>query len=89
MKKKIVVAITLLSLIVFFFITYLNFNKNKIYTKKKDDKTEVNSYSSNIIKNVSYVSEDAKGNKYIINASTGEIDLNNSDLIYLTEVEVH
>lgn len=86
MKKKIVVAITLLSLIVFFFILYLNLNKNKASTQKKESKTEVTSYSSNIIKNVSYVSEDAKGNKYMINASTGEIDLTNSDLIYLTEV---
>ena len=36
------------------------------------------------MKNVKYLSEDAKGNKLI--AKQGEIDLNNSNLIYLTDV---
>ena len=30
---------------------------------------------------------DRKGNEYVINAKTGEIDINNSDIIYLTDVE--
>ena len=42
---------------------------------------------SNIIENVKYQSTDAKGNKYIINALTGEIDYANSNIIYLTDVK--
>ena len=45
-----------------------------------------NSFSSNTIKDVNYISKDVKGNEYIINASTGEIDINNPDIIYLTDV---
>tara|TARA_B110000238_G_C15788339_1_gene294869 strand:- start:22 stop:522 length:501 start_codon:yes stop_codon:yes gene_type:complete len=48
--------------------------------------TEKNLYNSNIIKDVNYVSKDLKGNEYIIDASEGEIDLENSNIIYLTDV---
>ena len=53
--------------------------------KKKKIEEEMN-YNSNIIKNINYSSKDLKGNKYIILADEGEIDLNNSDVIYLTGV---
>ena len=43
-------------------------------------------YSSNIIKDVSYTSKDANGNQYIINAANGEIDLKDSNVIFLTDV---
>ena len=45
------------------------------------------SYNSNIIENVNYISSDGKGNKYTVNAITGEIDYSNSNIIYLTTVE--
>ena len=41
---------------------------------------------SNIIKDIKYSSKDIKGNEYIILAEEGEIDFNNSDIIYLTNV---
>ena len=44
-----------------------------------------NSYTSNIIENVEYISRDAKGNKYIIKAKEGEID-NNNNIIFLKSV---
>tara|TARA_Y100001936_G_C15788126_1_gene514959 strand:+ start:208 stop:693 length:486 start_codon:yes stop_codon:yes gene_type:complete len=47
---------------------------------------EENIYSSNIIDDVKYSSTDSKGNEYIINASTGEIDYSNSNVVYLTNV---
>ena len=43
-------------------------------------------YNSNIIKDISYTSKDLKGNEYILVAKEGEIDLNNSDIIFLTDV---
>ena len=80
------------------FLTVLYFLKTEIYNfysekfKKKtnesfNEKVIVeNSFSSNTIKDVNYISKDVKGNEYIINASTGEIDINNPDIIYLTNV---
>ena len=45
------------------------------------------SSNSNIIEGVKYQSTDTKGNKYIINALTGEIDYSNPNIIYLNNVE--
>ncbi len=65
---------------------YLNFYKKKnIETVLK--LSEELSNSSNIIENVKYQSTDATGNKYIINALTGEIDYANSNIIYLVDVK--
>ena len=47
---------------------------------------EVQSLSSNIIKDVKYISSDAKGNRYTITARTGEIDYSDPNTIFLTEV---
>ena len=44
-------------------------------------------YSSNIIKDVEYTSKDLNGNEYIIKALKGEIDFNNTNIIYLTSVK--
>ena len=84
--------------LILIFLAILYFLKTEIYNfysekfKKKTNenfnetvKVE-NSFSSNTIKDVNYMSKDVKGNEYIINASTGEIDINNPDIIYLTDV---
>ena len=42
--------------------------------------------NSNIIENVNYTSKDTQGNEYTINASKGEIDYSNSNILYLTNV---
>ena len=39
------------------------------------------------MEDVSYSSKDAKGNEYIVNASRGEIDYDNPNIIYLTNVK--
>jgi len=84
--------------LILIFLTILYFLKTEIYnfySKKFKKKTNEsfnekviveNSFSSNTIKDVNYMSKDVKGNEYIINASTGEIDINNPDIIYLTDV---
>ena len=58
-------------------------------TNTADIKTAIEEeviYNSNIIKDISYTSKDLKGNEYILIAKMGEIDLNNSDIIFLTDV---
>ena len=64
-------------------ITIIADIKNKI----EPDISEEISYSSNIIKDVYYSSKDIRGNEYVIKASEGEIDYNNSNIIYLTNLE--
>ena len=86
MKKKFIVYIIIFFLI---FLIFLHFKsqKNKKTTKIEPDISNEISYSSNIIKDVYYSSKDIKGNEYVIKASEGEIDYNNSNIIYLTNLE--
>ena len=46
-------------------------------------------YNSNIIKDINYTSRDLKGNEYNLLAKQGEIDLDNSDIIFLTDVTAY
>ena len=58
-------------------------------TETKKNTTDINEeavYNSNIIKDLNYTSKDLRGNEYSLNAKKGEIDLNNSDIIFLTDV---
>ncbi len=84
--KKIVVffLVLLFFLSLIFYLYTNNLNKNTENNSKVSDDLV---YSSNIIENVRYQSSDAKGNKYIINALTGEIDYSNPNIIFLTAVE--
>ena len=86
MKKKFIVYIIIFFLI---FLIFLHFKsqKNKKTTKIEPDISNEISYTSNIIKDVYYSSKDIKGNEYVIKASEGEIDYNNSNIIYLTNLE--
>ena len=89
MKKN----LTIKTFFIFFILisiifTYLNFNK-----VKEDRTTTINKnidreipYNSNIILDVNYSSVDMKGNEYKIYAEKGEIDFNNSNIVYLTNV---
>ena len=82
---KVAVPILLMIILIsIFYIKNSNKEKNISLTSKI---TNDNSYSSNLIKEVSYTSKDVKGNEYIINAEIGEIDINNPDVIYLTNVK--
>ena len=85
-NKRIIGFFLLIILIIITCFIYLNSLKKKDPIKINSNSLEEKSFSSNTIKDVSYLSRDTKGNEYIINASTGEIDINNSDVIYLTNV---
>ena len=87
MNKKKFVKI-FFGLFVFFLIIFF-VNKN-IYKKNKNDKSnfpeENTLYNSNIIQDVEYTTKDKDNNEYYIKATKGEIDFENSNIIYLTNV---
>ena len=95
MKKKIFLKIVLiLSLIIitwFVYSEYFKEDKNKL-SKPVNPTSEIEEeavYNSNIIKDINYTSRDLKGNEYILVAKEGEIDLDNSDIIFLTDVTAY
>ena len=83
------VALTNILIVLFSFVAI--FIYSKLYSKKKSIQPaqiqeEEIMYSANIIQGVNYVSKDLKGNEYIIEAAQGEIDLEDSNTIFLTDV---
>ena len=95
MKKKIFLKIVLiLSLIIitwFVYSEYFKEDKSKL-SKPVNPNSQIEEeaiYNSNIIKDINYTSRDLKGNEYIIIAIEGEIDLDNSDIIFLTDVTAY
>ena len=95
MKKKIFLKIVLiLSLIIitwFVYSKYFKEDKNKL-SKPVNPTSKIEEdavYNSNIIKDINYTSRDLKGNEYILVAKEGEIDLDNSDIIFLTDVTAY
>ena len=82
-SAKFFLALMILIALILFYFT--NFKKGEI--QKEISKEERVPYNSNIIENVNYSSKDAKGNEYIIDASKGEIDYSNTNIIYLTKVK--
>ena len=83
------------ALIIIFFFSLKLFNKEKRASLKQEaiveeiDNTTVDEIdtTTNIIKDVSYSSNDAKGNEYVLNAKEGQIDINNDKVIFLKGVE--
>ena len=86
-NKKIgkVFFIIFLILIGFYFFDSNLFKKDEIEKVEIEEEKE-NLYSSNVINDVSYTTKDPNGNEYLIKALIGEIDFNNSEIIYLTKV---
>ena len=83
--KKIVIFFLIIISSLFIAINYKNSN-----SKKKDlivQETIKETYTSNIINGVNYESMDSNGNKYVIDAEKGEIDLSNNNIIFLTNVK--
>jgi len=98
MKKKIFLKILLILSLIFItwfvYSKYFKKNQNLMYNKNnpKDSTTVMDEkaiYKSNIIKDINYTSRDLKGNEYILVAKEGEIDLDNNDIIFLTDVTAY
>ena len=82
------VFVFIIILAVSFFFIYSNyFQKEKNNQNINLEAEEEISKNSNIIKDIKYSSKDLKGNEYIILADEGEIDLDNSDIIFLKNVK--
>ena len=93
-KKKFLKIILILSLIIITWFIYSKYFKKdeNLLTKKVNPITEIEDegvYNSNIIKDINYNSRDLKGNEYTIKAKEGEIDFDNSDIIFLTDVTAY
>ena len=74
-----------LVIVCFYFLNINNQKPGKIQKSTNEDKKEI--YTTNVINNVNYKANDNRGNQYTINAQTGEIDIKDSDIIFLTDVE--
>ena len=89
--KKVLFFFLILALLILSYLVYTEVYKEERSESISENINEMilneNTFSSNTIKDVNYISRDTKGNEYIIYASTGEIDINNPDIIYLTDVK--
>ena len=85
MKKKYIILILIIFLLISALIVFLKYSK-KESVSTIEEKILEEPYKSNIMEDVSYLSKDAKGNEYIVNASKGEIDYDRPNIIYLTDV---
>ena len=91
MKKGLVFKILLILLLILsilFFYSKLN-KKNQIVDTKTDLENNETISSGNVIKDVNYSSKDSRGNEYVMNASEGQVDLNNTKTIFLTDVKAY
>ena len=78
----------LITALIIFLINFIFFKKKIeiIQPQSETDLKENEIYNSNIIENVNYITKDADGNEYLVNSEIGEIDYNNPNIIYLTNV---
>ena len=81
-------AVILLFFIIFLLIYFKTPKQDQIIEQNLEI-TEKDFVNSNIIKDIKYSSKDLKGNEYFINADEGEIDINNSDIIFLKNVTAY
>ena len=87
MTKKKLIRIVLIVLFLFFAIfIYSKLNQKKKLNQITQVKKDEIIYNANIIQGANYTSKDLKGNEYIIEAARGEIDLEDSNKIFLTDV---
>ena len=88
MKKSLVIKILLiLSIIVLAISIFLKFDKKKeVVLNNNIENGDINT-NSNIIKDVNYISKDKSGNEYILFATEGQVDISDSNKIFLTNVK--
>ena len=92
------IAVSIIILIIYFYFfnqnnTFENKNINELKNLKekqvevsKKNKDNTITPSANLIENLKYLSKDNQGNEYEIIAAKGEINLENSDIIYMSNV---
>jgi len=86
-KKIVKISLIVSFLLIVILFIYLKISKKtEIILQEPETQEEIN-YTSNIIKDVNYTTKDIEGNEYSITALEGEIDYNNSNILFLTKVE--
>ncbi len=89
MQKSLILRVSIITTILILLILIIfSFNQgNKELTEEKKETIQENIEKSNIIKDVEYRSKDSSGNVYILKASEGVIDQDNTKIIYLTSIK--
>ena len=84
---QIFIAVTIISLIMYVYFFYFNNNEKKV-TKidNNEDNLKMVKGSEDLIRDMSYYSEDNKGNKYEIKSEFGVISSEKSNLILMDKV---
>ena len=90
-KKSIFQAILvflLFGLLILFYQNYFKSDQNLMFSKSDKSKIETNSQNENqnIIKNIEYNATNIKGDSYSLTAEIGEINVNNINLMFMTNV---
>ena len=85
-KRKALRVFFIITIFFFLFIIFFKENSKKEIIEK-EIKVEEEIQESNIIKDVSYISKDSKGNEYRLEASEGIIDQKENNFISLTNVK--
>lgn len=92
MNKKILIQfILILTMILITFAVFLKYiykgdDKKNFLNKEKKTESIIKQSTSNLIKDLKYLSSDEKGNKYEIKAIEGIIDFDNQDIVFMTDV---
>ena len=89
MKKSLILRISvIITILILLLLIILSLNQgNKELTEEKKETIKENIEKSNVLKDVEYNSKDSSGNVYILKASEGIIDQNNTNIIYLTSIK--
>ena len=85
--KRLIIFSSILVIITLIVLKFYKKEEVKLIENKEPIEESFN--NSNIIKDIKYTSRDLKGNEYTILAEEGEIDLNNSDFIFLKNVTAY
>ena len=89
MERRFFLRVTfIITILILLLIIIFNLNQNnKVSVEEKKEVVQEEVENSNLIKDVEYKSKDSSDNLYILKASEGIIDQNNSNIIYLTSIK--
>ena len=85
--KRLIIFFSVIIIIILIFFKF--YKKEEVKLIENIEPIEESFSNSNIIKDIKYTSIDLKGNEYTILAEEGEIDLNDSDVIFLKNVTAY
>ena len=83
-KNKKIILVLFFSILLI--ISFFKFNKKTEETFNTSNQKENIIKNSNFLENIKYSAKDSNGNIYEIESELGEVDLNNSNLIFLTNI---